>query len=78
MGRKAMAIDSTQHFGFAQLLSVQGKKQDALDQLELAIQKGFRNYIWIKIHPDMQVLYDEPGFKDLMSRVLKGSLLGRP
>lgn len=70
MGQKAMTMDSTQHFSFAQLLSVQGKKQEVLDQLELAVQKGFTNYIWIKIHPDFQGLYEEPRFKDLMNRVL--------
>ncbi|MBW2037520.1 MAG: protein kinase, partial [Deltaproteobacteria bacterium] len=71
MGQKGMAIDSTQHFEFAQLLSVQGKKQEALDHLELAVQKGFTNYIWMKIHPDLQALYEEPQFKDLINRVLK-------
>jgi len=71
MGQKAMAIDPTQHFGFAMLLSVHGKKQEAIDQLELAIENGYHNYIWIKIHVDFQPLYDEPRFKELIRRSLK-------
>lgn len=71
IGQKAMAIDSTQHFEFALLLSVQGKVPEALGQLELAVQTGFRNYIWMKIHPDLQNLYGEPRFQDLLRKGLK-------
>lgn len=71
MGQKAMAIDPTQHFGFAMLLSAQGKKYEAIDQLELAIKNGYHNYIWIKIHADFQPLYDEPRFQGLLRRGLK-------
>lgn len=71
IGQRGMEMDSTLHFEFAQLLCAQGKPQEALDQLELAVQKGFTDYIGIKVHPDLQVLYDEPRFKDLMNRVLK-------
>jgi len=71
MGQRGMKMDSTLHFEFAQLLCAQGKKQEALDQLELAVQTGFTDYIWMKIHLDLQVLYDEPRFRDLINRVLK-------
>lgn len=71
MGQKAMQLDPSGHFGNAQLFSVQGKTQEAIDQLELLFEKGYRDYVWIKIHPDFQPLYDEPRFKDLIRRVLK-------
>ncbi|MFQ6114341.1 MAG: tetratricopeptide repeat protein, partial [bacterium] len=74
MIQKAITVDSTKHFRLAQLLCVLGKKQEALDQLELAVQKGFTNYIWMKIHPDLQTLYGEPRFIALMNRVLKRSV----
>lgn len=70
MGQKAIAIDPAQHFGFAMLLSVQGKKQEAIDQLELAIENGYHNYIWIKIHLDFQPLYEEPRFQELIRQGL--------
>jgi len=71
MGQKAMQLDPSGHFGNAQLFSVQGKTQEAIDQLELLFEKGYRDYVWIKIHPDFQPLYDEPRFKELIRRVLK-------
>ena len=71
LARKAMAMDPDQHFGLATLLSVQGKKDEAIDQLELAIQKGFRNYIWLTIHTDLDNLRAEPRFLALTDRYLK-------
>jgi serine/threonine protein kinase/tetratricopeptide (TPR) repeat protein len=58
-------------FNYATLLSTQGKKQEAIDRLELAIRRGYRNYIYMKINPDLQNLYDEPRFQELMNSVLQ-------
>jgi len=71
MGQKAMTLDPNEHFGYAQLLSAQGKKQEAIDQLERAVQEGYGNHLWIKIHPDFQPLYNEPRFQELVRRGLK-------
>jgi serine/threonine protein kinase/Tfp pilus assembly protein PilF len=57
-------------FEYATLLSAQGRKQEALDYLELAIRRGYRDYIVIKIVPDLQNLHEEPRFKKLMDEVL--------
>ena len=57
-------------FEYATLLSAQGRKQEALDYLELAIRRGYRNYIVIKIVPELQNLHEEPRFKKLMDEVL--------
>ena len=71
MGQKGMELDPDQHFEYAKLLSVHGRTQEAIDQLELAIQKGFRNYIEMKIQVDLQLLHNEPGFKELLDWGLK-------
>lgn len=68
MGRKAMELNPDQHFKYAQLLSIQGSPQEAIDQLELAIQKGYRNYIDIKLNIDLQPLQSEPEFQALLER----------
>ena len=39
--------------------------------IQLAIQKGFQNYIWLTIHTDLDNLRDQPRFKALLNRVLK-------
>ena len=69
--RKSIAMDPDQHFGLATYWSVRGDRQTAIDQLELAIQKGFRNYIWLTIHVDLDNLRGEPRFQALLSRVIK-------
>jgi len=71
MGQKALAIDSTQHFVYAQLLTLHGQTQEAIDQLELAVQKGNQNYIAMKIHMDLQLLNNEPRFMELLNRLMK-------
>ena len=71
IGRKAIEIDSSNHFGFARLLCLQDKKQEAIAQLAKAIDGGFTNYIWMKIHPDFQSLYDQAGFMELLNKALK-------
>ncbi|MFQ6114596.1 MAG: tetratricopeptide repeat protein, partial [bacterium] len=71
MAEKARAIKTTSHLGYAQLLTALGKKQEAIDHLELQVEQGYRNYIWMKIHPDLMNLYGEPRFKKLMNRFLE-------
>jgi len=71
MGQKALAIDSTQHFVYAQLLTLHGQTQEAIDQLELAVQKGYRNYIAMKTHMDLHPLNNEPEFQKFLEKVLK-------
>lgn len=69
--KKAMANGPEAHFEVAQLFSFQGRAQEAVNHLELATQTGFRNYIWMKIHPDLQGLQTEPRFQELLGRVLR-------
>ncbi len=68
MGRKAMELNPDQHFEYAQLFSIQGRPQEAIDQLELAIQKGYTNFINMKLNIDLQPLQNEPKFKALLKR----------
>jgi len=72
MGRRGMALDSSAHFEIAHLLAVQGKYREAIDQLEMAIRNGFTNYVWIKLHPDLWQLRNEPRYQQLLHRVIKG------
>jgi serine/threonine protein kinase/tetratricopeptide (TPR) repeat protein len=71
MAEKARGMKSTSHFGYAQLLTVLGKKQKAIDHLKLQVEQGYRSVIWMKIHPDLQPLYAEPRFKELINKVLR-------
>ena len=69
--RKSMAVDPAQHFGLATYWSVRGKRDEAIDQLELAVKGDFRNYIWLTIHADLDNLRAEPRFQALLTRLIK-------
>jgi serine/threonine protein kinase/Flp pilus assembly protein TadD len=72
LGRQGIELDSAAHFEYAQFLTVLHRHQEALDQLERAVDTGFSNFIWIKLQPDLWELRNEPRFHHLMKRVLKG------
>jgi tetratricopeptide (TPR) repeat protein/tRNA A-37 threonylcarbamoyl transferase component Bud32 len=69
--RKSVEIDASQHFGLAMYFSVRGKRDEAVKQLELAVKDGFRNYIWLTIHVDLDNLRAEPRFQALLNRLIK-------
>jgi tetratricopeptide (TPR) repeat protein len=71
MLRKAMAKAPQLHLEAAFVLSLLDRKKEAVDQLELAIQNGFTNYIWLKMHPDLLPLHGYPAFEQLMGKALK-------
>jgi serine/threonine protein kinase/tetratricopeptide (TPR) repeat protein len=69
--QKAAGLDSEQHFAFARFYSVSGRTEDALRELETAIGNGWSNYIWMKVHPDFQNLYEDFRFQALLRTHLK-------
>ncbi len=71
IGKRALEIDSTIYFEFTQLLAVQDRKNEALDYFEKALENGYRDLVWIKLHPDLQLLFREVRFKDLMNSYFK-------
>jgi class 3 adenylate cyclase/tetratricopeptide (TPR) repeat protein len=66
LGKKALELKKPMYFEFAQLMAVLDRKSEALDYLEKALENGYRNLVWIKLHPDMQVLHGEVRFKELL------------
>jgi eukaryotic-like serine/threonine-protein kinase len=71
MARNAPPTGSDLHFENACLLAVQGRGAEALDRLTRAVEEGYSNFIWIRIHPDFHNLYDDPRFQGLLERGLK-------
>jgi hypothetical protein len=59
------------HLDVASVLSLLGEKKEAVDQLELAIQNGYTNYIWLRMNPDLLPLHGYPAFEQLMGKVIK-------
>ena len=72
IGKRAMELDSTMYFEYTKLLAVQDRKSEALDYLEKGLKKGYRDLVWIKLDPDLQVLHEEERFKDLINSYFTG------
>lgn len=67
MLQKAIEIDSTLYDRFAEVLCLQGKAPEAINQLEKALENGYRNLAWLKLDPDLQSLYVEVRYQDLIN-----------
>ena len=65
-GIRAFEMDSSRHMDYAQLLSVQNDEDQALNQVELALENGYREFCWIKMNPDLAGLQGEPRFLELL------------
>lgn len=68
IGKRALEVDSTIHFRFAELLAVQDRKTEALDHFEKALENGCRELVWIKLNPDLYLLHNEDRYKDLINK----------
>jgi tetratricopeptide (TPR) repeat protein len=71
MLQQAIAVDSTQHEKFAEVLCLQGKGPEALKQLETAFAKGYRDFFWLKLTPDLEILRYDIRFLNLLDKYFK-------
>jgi eukaryotic-like serine/threonine-protein kinase len=69
--QQAMAIDPNQHFEYAGFLSLEGRSAEAIDELQRAVDRGFRDFVWMKIHEDLEPLAAAPKFQALVAAGLK-------
>ena len=64
------SIDPNFNFGLAQLASLQGRTEDALTRLEIALDAGLDSRTWIMVQPDFDPIRDDPRFQELKRRTL--------
>jgi len=64
------STDPDFNFALAQIASLQGRNQDALARLEIALEAGLDSRTWIMIQPDFDPIRDDPRFQDLKRRTL--------
>ena len=60
--KKALSMDPGLNFEAARFRAVERNLDEAVNYLELAEKRGYRNYVWIKVHPDLQNLSFHPRF----------------
>jgi tetratricopeptide (TPR) repeat protein len=71
MLQKAIETDSTLHDRFVEVLCLQGNVPEALTQLEKAFNNGYRNLVWLKLTPDLEILRYDIRFRKLLERFFR-------
>jgi tetratricopeptide (TPR) repeat protein len=71
MLKKAVKMDSTLHDRCAAVLSLQGKIPEALNELDKALNNGYRNLFWLKSDPDLEILQYDIRFRNLLETYFK-------
>ncbi|MDF1560124.1 MAG: tetratricopeptide repeat protein [Bacteroidales bacterium] len=67
MLKKAIELDSSQYFSFAQVLCVQGNVSGTLKYLDLALRNGYRDLFSIKANPDLSKLQYDIRLQNLLA-----------
>ena len=68
---RGVALDPNLHFEYATVLAVQGRTADAVRQVQQAVDGGYSDFVWIKIHEDFDGLAAEPAFQKVLAEKLK-------
>ncbi|RLD69433.1 MAG: hypothetical protein DRI98_10565 [Bacteroidetes bacterium] len=71
VGAGGFEMDTSDHFNYARLLAVQEKKDQAMEQIEMALKSGYRDLCWLKMDPDLSTLQGELRFKQLLNQYFK-------
>jgi len=58
------------NLGLAKIASLQGRTEDALALLEIALDAGLDDRTWIMVQPDFDPIRDDPRFQELKRRTL--------
>ncbi|MFC2144234.1 tetratricopeptide repeat protein [Acidobacteriota bacterium] len=64
------STDPDLNFGLAKIASLQGRTEDALARLEIALDAGLDERTWIMVQPDFDPIRDDPRFQELKRRTL--------
>lgn len=64
--RKALSIDTAINERYAEIYCQQGKIDEAVGQIEIALKKGYRDLYLLKAHPDLRPLQTNPRFRKLL------------
>ncbi len=68
MLQKAIGIDSSLHALTAEVLCLQGKIPEAMEEMEKAFRYGYRDLAWIKMHPDLHALRYDVRFLNMLDK----------
>lgn len=63
---KLQPENPTAHYNLACSLALLKRKSDALDELRLAVQLGYRDFDWMQQDPDLEAIKKHPEFLRLL------------
>jgi tetratricopeptide (TPR) repeat protein len=63
--------DPELHFLAANFHAVRKDPKQVIRHVEAALQRGWTNYVWLQLHPDMEEVKDDPEFQSLLRRLLR-------
>ena len=69
--KKAVELDSAQYFSFAEVLCVQGEIEEAIDNIELALEHGYRSLYGLTANPDLAALRYDIRLKNLLDKYFR-------
>ena len=69
IARQVEALTRDLHVERAGLQVLLGKTDDALDSLERAVQKGYRNIVWLRTNTDLHALQGHPRLEDIIAQM---------
>jgi tetratricopeptide (TPR) repeat protein len=67
IGEKILKIDSTSYIHMAEIMALHKRTSEALNYLQKAISAGYRNYVWLRLDPDLQNVNNYPKFKEIIA-----------
>ena len=51
----------------AEIMALHKKTSETLNYLQKAINTGYRNYVWLRLDPDLQNVNNDPKFKEIIA-----------
>jgi len=68
LGYKAFRMDTSSYLRMAEFMALNNNNSLALDYLNKAIDSGFKDYVWLRLDPDLQDILDEQEFQNILYR----------
>ena len=67
-GRNAINLDSTLYIRIAEFWALNGKNNEALIYLQKAVNNGFRDFVWLRLDPDLSNISNELQFDKIFKQ----------
>jgi tetratricopeptide (TPR) repeat protein len=67
VAERILKIDTTSYIHMAEILALHKRTSEALNYLQKAIEAGYRNYVWLRLDPDLENVNNDTKFKEIIA-----------